>query len=41
MPFVNVQSFSENEGYYVTTQKEVYAAGETITVIGHVGVTDG
>ena len=41
MPFVNVQSFSENEGYYVTTQKEVYAAGETITVIGHVGVSDG
>ena len=40
LPFLGVESFSEDAGNYIATEKEAYAAGETITIIGHLAVDD-
>ena len=38
LPFLGAESFSEDAGNYIATEKEAYAAGETITIIGHLAV---
>ena len=40
LPFLGAESFSEDAGNYIATEKEAYAAGETITIIGHLAVDD-
>ena len=40
LPFLGVESFSEHAGNYIATEKEAYAAGETVTVIGHLAISD-
>ena len=40
LPFLGVESFSEHAGNYIATEKEAYAAGETVTVIGHLAIDE-
>ena len=40
LPFLGVESFSEHAGNYIATEKEAYAAGETITIIGHLAIDE-
>ena len=40
LPFLGVESFSEHAGNDIATEKEAYAAGETVTVIGHLAIDD-
>ena len=32
LPFLGVESFSEHAGNYIATEKEAYAAGETVSI---------
>ena len=40
LPFLGVESFSEHAGNYIATEKEAYAAGETVTIIGHLAIDE-
>ena len=40
LPFLGAESFSEDAGNYIATEKEAYAAGETVTIIGHLAIDE-
>ena len=41
IPFLSIESFSDDEGSFITTDKESYSAGETISVTGQVAISSG
>ena len=41
IPFLSIESFSDDEGSFITTDKESYSAGEPISVTGQVAISSG
>ena len=40
LPFLGAESFSEDAGNYIATEKEAYAAGESVTIFGHLAIDE-